>query len=201
VGDSFLSTVRVALMHDTRDAAFLPSEGHYVEASVEQAFAEFDYTRFEVDGRQYFTTYRRPDGYGKHILTLAGQIGWTGDSTPIYERFYAGGFQSFRGFAFRGVTPIENGVEVGGQFQALGTVEYMLPVTANEMLKVVAFTDFGTVDNDVSLDNFRVTVGGGVRVQVPGMGPVPIALDWGVPLVKEGFDRTQVFSFYIGINR
>jgi len=200
-GDSFLSTVRFSLMHDTRDAAFIPSEGHFVEFAVEQAFAEFDYTRFEIDARQFFTTYARPDGYGKHIFTVSGQFGWTGDSTPIYERFYAGGFQSFRGFAFRGVTPLEDGVEIGGQFQLLGTLEYMLPVTANEMLKIVAFSDFGTVDTDVTLDNFRVSVGAGVRVQVPGMGPVPIALDWAVPVVKQDFDRDQLFSFYIGINR
>jgi outer membrane protein insertion porin family len=66
---------------------------------------------------------------------------------------------------------------------------------------VVAFSDFGTVQNDVSLSDFRVTAGAGVRVQVPGMGPVPIALDWAVPIVKQDFDREQLFSFYIGINR
>ncbi len=200
-GDSFLSTVRLGLAHDTRDSAFLPSAGHFVEFSVEQAFAEFDYSRVEVEARQYFTTYQRADGFGKHTLALYGNVGWTGDSTPIYERFYAGGFQSFRGFAFRGVTPLENGIEVGGQFQTLGSVEYMLPVTANEMVKVVAFSDFGTVDNDASFDKFRLSVGAGLRITVPGMGPVPIALDWAVPVLKEDFDRDQLFSFYIGINR
>lgn len=200
-GDNFLSTVRLSLMHDTRDAAFIPAAGHYLEFSVEQAFGEFNYTRYEVEGRQYFTTHQRPDGGGKHILSLNGQLGFTGDSTPIFERFYAGGFQSFRGFAFRGVTPLENGIEVGGQFQMLGTVEYMLPVMANEMVKVVGFSDFGTVDRDVTLENFRVSVGAGLRVVVPGMGPVPIALDWAVPIVKKDFDREQLFSFYIGINR
>ncbi|HET6423964.1 MAG TPA: POTRA domain-containing protein [Planctomycetaceae bacterium] len=200
-GDSFLSTVRLGLAHDTRDSAFLPTTGHFVEGSIEQAFAEFDYTRLEVEGRQYFTTYQRPDGFGKHTLALFGNVAWTGDSTPIYERFYAGGFQSFRGFAFRGVTPLDGGVEVGGQFQTLGSVEYMLPVTANEMVKAVAFTDFGTVDRDVSLDKFRLSVGAGLRITVPGMGPVPIALDWAVPVMKQDFDRDQLFSFYIGINR
>jgi outer membrane protein insertion porin family len=172
-----------------------------VEFSVEQAFAEYSYNRLEVDGRQYFTTYQRPDGGGKHVVNLHGNFGWTSSNTPIFERFYAGGFQSFRGFAFRGVSPQENGVEVGGEFLMLGSVEYQLPVTANEMLKVVAFSDFGTVDTNVTFDNFRVTAGAGLRIQVPGMGPVPIALDWAVPIKKTDFDRTQLFSFYIGINR
>lgn len=200
-GDNFLSTVRLGLAHDTRDSAFLPTSGHFVELSLEQAFAEYDYTRYEVEARQYFTTYQRPDGFGKHTLALYGSAGWTGDSTPIYERFYAGGFQSFRGFAFRGVTPLDGGIEIGGQFQTLGSVEYMMPVTANEMVKVVGFTDFGTVDLDASLDKFRLSVGAGLRITVPGMGPVPIALDWAVPVVRQDFDRDQLFSFYIGINR
>lgn len=200
-GDSFLSTIRWGLAHDTRDSAFLPSTGHFVEASIEQAFAEFNYTRYEVEARQYFTTYQRADGFGKHTLALYGDVAWTGDDTPIYERFYAGGFQSFRGFAFRGVTPQENGIEVGGQFQTLGSIEYMLPVTANEMVKVVGFTDFGTVDTAASFDKFRLSVGGGLRITVPGMGPVPIALDWAVPVLRQDEDRDQLFSFYIGINR
>jgi outer membrane protein insertion porin family len=201
VGDNFLSTLRASVMHDTRDAAFLPSEGHYLEFSVEQAFNEFNYTRLEAEGRQYFTTYQRADGGGKHTVTLRGQASWSGDDTPIFERFYAGGFQTFRGFAFRGVSPIDTNVRVGGNWMLLGGAEYMLPVTANEMIKTVAFTDFGTVTDRASLDNFRLSVGAGLRITVPAMGPVPIALDFAYPILKEDFDRKQVFSFYVGINR
>ena len=201
VGDNFLSTVRASVMHDTRDAAFLPGEGHYLEFGVEQGFNEFNYTRLEAEGRQYFTTYRRADGGGRHTVTLRGQVNWTGDDTPIFEKYYAGGFQTFRGFRFRGVSPVESNVEVGGNWMLLGGAEYMLPVTANEMIKAVAFTDFGTVDQKVSLDNFRLSVGAGLRVTVPAMGPVPIALDFAVPILHESYDQTQIFSFYVGVGR
>ncbi|WLD12801.1 BamA/OMP85 family outer membrane protein [Planctellipticum variicoloris] len=200
-GDNFLSTVRGSLIHDTRDAAMMPSAGHYMEFSLEQAFAEFNYFRVEAEGRQYFTTYQRPDGYGKHVLTLRGDLGWTESSTPVFERFYAGGFQNFRGFAFRGVSPTEDGIRTGGTWMALGGAEYSIPVTANEMIRVVGFTDFGTVSDQVTLDDFRLSVGGGLRIMVPMMGPVPIALDWSVPILKGDFDNTQLFSFYVGINR
>ena len=83
----------------------------------------------------------------------------------------------------------------------LGGAEYSLPVTANEMIKVVGFTDFGTVNDQVSLSNFRLSVGGGLRIVVPAMGPVPIALDLAVPLMKEQSDIQQIFAFYIGVNR
>jgi outer membrane protein insertion porin family len=201
VGTNFLSTVRASLMHDTRDAAFGSTSGHYIELGYEQAFGQYNFPRLEVEARQYFTTYQRVDGQGKHTLMVRGQANWSGSDTPIFERFFAGGFQTFRGFAFRGVSPVQGGVYTGGNFMVLGGAEYMLPVTANEMVKVVGFTDFGTVNDDVSLSNFRVAVGGGLRIVVPAMGPVPIALDLAVPLTKEQTDIQQVFAFYIGVNR
>ena len=201
VGSNFLSTVRASLMHDTRDAAFGSTSGHYLDFGYEQAFGEYSFPRFEAEGRQYFTTYQRVDGQGKHTLMVRGQAAWSGSDTPIFERFFAGGFQTFRGFAFRGVSPIEGGVYTGGNFMLLGGAEYMLPVTANEMVKVVGFTDFGTVNDQASLSNFRLSVGGGLRVTVPAMGPVPIALDLAVPLMKEDSDIEQIFAFYIGVNR
>lgn len=201
VGRSLLSTVRGSLIHDTRDAAFNTSEGHYVELGYEQAFGQFSYPRLEVEGRQYFTTYQRVDGQGRHTVLVRGQAAWSGSDTPIYERFFAGGFQTFRGFAFRGVSPVDTGVYTGGNFMILGGAEYQMPVTANEMIKVVGFTDFGTVNDTASLSNFRLSVGGGVRVSVPMMGPVPIAIDLAVPLMQQDTDIKQVISFYVGASR
>ncbi len=207
LGDNFLGTGKITLGYDTRDSASMATEGFNVQTSVEQAFVENTFTKLELQGSQYFTTYQRPDGAGKHVLSFRGNLGWTTDNTPAFERFYAGGFQSFRGFQYRSVGPLEppnlgtNGAQVGGNFQLLGTAEYMLPIMASETVRFVAFTDFGTVERNVSLENFRVAVGGGLRITVPQMGPVPIALDWSFPIVKEDTDIRQLFSFYIGLTR
>jgi outer membrane protein insertion porin family len=201
LGQSFLSTGLFSLSHDTRDSPFAPSQGHHVEATYEQAFGEFNYPRINLEGRQYFTLYQRADGGGKHILSLRGEIGYTGAQTPIFERYFAGGFQNFRGFYFRGVSPYQQGVYIGGDFMALGSVEYQIPVLANEMVKVVTFSDFGTVNDKASFSDFRLSVGAGLRVTVPMMGPTPIALDWAIPVMKDPNDKTQLFSFYIGVNR
>ncbi len=201
LGSNFLSTVRANATHDTRDQSVMPSEGHYADVAYEQAFNEFTYPRVEGEFRKYFTLYNRPDGSGRQVLTLAGNLGWSGDDTPVFERYYAGGFQSFRGFAFRGVTPRDGNVGVGGTFQALGTVEYRVPVTADDMINVVAFSDFGTVEEEVTLDNFRATAGFGLRVVIPAMGPVPLAFDFAFPIKSQPTDDERVFSFYVGINR
>ncbi len=201
IGQHFLSTIRGSATHDTRDMAIMPGEGHYFDVAYEQAFGDFSYPRVEAEGRQYFTLFNRPDGSGRQVLTLAGNIGWSGDDTPIFERYYAGGFQSFRGFSYRGVTPRQGGVAVGGTWQMLGSVEYRVPVTADDMINVVAFTDFGTVEEEISLDNFRATAGFGLRVVVPAMGPVPLAFDFAFPIMSQEFDDERIFSFYVGINR
>ena len=159
-GTNFLSGIEASVTNDTRDSSMLPSSGHMVTGKYEQVFGDFNYPRFELEARQYFTVFRRPDGSGKHVLTLAGNIGYSGDDTPVFERYFAGGFQSFRGFAFRGVTPRgEDDISIGGNSQLLGTAEYRIPVTADDMISMVAFTDFGTVENDFDIDDFRVTCG------------------------------------------
>lgn len=201
LGNNLLSTVRLSMAHDTRDSTFLATEGHYLEAAYEQGFGDFSYPRVDLEGRQYYTLRERADGMGKHILTVRGQMSYTGDDTPIFERLFAGGYQTFRGFQFRGVTPEEMGTGIGGQWLALGSVEYMFPLLANEMLRGVVFSDFGTVENDVSFKEFRATLGTGVRITIPALGPAPLALDFAFPLAKEDFDDTRVFSFSAGFMR
>lgn len=201
VGSSFLSTGRVSTTYDTRDSTVLPSEGFYAQASYEQAFGDFNYPRFEGEWRQFYTLFSRPDGSGRHVLSLVGQLGWSGDDTPVFERFYAGGFQSFRGFAFRGVGPVENAASIGGNWMALGSAEYRFPLVASDALQGVLFTDFGTIEEDVDFNAFRLTVGAGLRVSIPQLGSVPLAFDFGFPILSEEFDDERIFSFYVSAAR
>jgi len=201
LGNNFLSTARFGLIHDTRDSSFLPGSGHYLDLSYEQGIANFVYPKVDLQAKQYFLVKERPDGGNRQVISVSGNVGWTGNQTPFFERFFAGGFNTFRGFYFYGVSPRVYGVPTGGFFQALGSVEYLYPITADNMVQIVTFSDFGTVDNTVTLDAFRVSVGAGVRLTVPMMGPVPIAVDFAVPVMKQPFDQTQVISFSFGLLR
>ena len=201
LGNSLLTTFKTSLTHDTRDSPFMPGEGHIVDLNYEQAFGDFTYPKAGLEASQYFTVFNRPDGGGRQIISLAGQLGWTGSDTPIFEQYYAGGFQTFRGFSFRGVGPVESGVNTGGEFLAIGSVEYLFPLMADETVQAVAFTDFGTVEDDVTFEHFRLSIGGGLRVTVPAMGPVPLAFDWAYPIIREDFDDKRIFSFYVGFTR
>jgi outer membrane protein insertion porin family len=201
VGDNLLLTAGGALTWDTRDSPLLPSEGQFAELTYTQGIEDFQYPRVDLEATQYFTVFSRPDGTGKHILSVGGQAGYTGDDTPIFERYFAGGFQSLRGFEFRGVGPREFGINIGGQFLVAGSVQYMFPLLANDALHGVLFSDFGTVEEDVEIEDFRASVGTGLRITIPAFGPAPLAFDFAFPIAKADGDETQIFSFYVGVQR
>lgn len=201
LGDNVLHGFRVSLINDTRDSAFLATQGHYFEVGGEQVIGSFDYPRVDMDFRQYWMLHERPDHSGRHVLSFSTTVGYTGTQTPIYENFFAGGFATMRGFDFRGASPVDNGVEVGGRFQWLNSVQYLFPVSADDMLHGVAFCDFGTVEPDTKIQNFRVAPGIGARITVPAMGPAPIALDFAFPVSYAEFDDREVFSFSLGFSR
>lgn len=201
LGDNFLTSVQAGISHDTRDSFLRPGSGHRIEATYEQAFGDFDFPKVTLDGSQYWTLHSRADGSGKHTLMARGQLGYAGDETPMFERFYAGGFQTLRGFDFRGVGPVANDIEVGGNFMLLAGLEYQFPLTADDNLGWVFFIDSGTVESDVEINHWRVAPGFGLRVQVPQLGPVPLAFDFAFPIAKMDTDDKQVFSFSLGLFR
>lgn len=200
-GSHFLVAPRLGVTYDTRDSFMRPTEGGIVDASYEQVLGDYTFPILNVEGSRFFTTFQRADGSGKHVFALRSQVSWAGDDAPVFERFFAGGFRSLRGFRFRGVGPFINGYNNGGDFMFLNSAEYQVPVRANDNLYVVGFVDSGTVEPSVQINNYRVTAGLGLRIIVPAMGPVPIALDFGFPIVKGPGDEKQVFSFWVGLFR
>jgi outer membrane protein insertion porin family len=201
IGTSTIIAPRVGVSYDTRDSFLRPTEGGIIEATYEQVLGDFTFPVLNVEGSRYFTTFQRPDGSGKQVVALRSQVSWAGSDAPVFERFFAGGYRSLRGFEFRGVGPQTNGFMVGGDFMFLNSLEYQVPITANDQLYLVGFIDSGTVERSVEIRDYRVSAGFGLRIVVPMMGPVPIALDFGFPIVRGHGDREQVFSFWVGLFR
>jgi outer membrane protein insertion porin family len=189
------------IVHDTRDSPFLPTQGHLATFEFEQVIGTFQYPRGVLEGRQYFLVNERPDGSGRHVLSIGSILGMSGPDTPAYDNFFAGGYNTIRGFAFRGASPRQDGAIVGGPFQWLNTIEYMFPITADDSLRGVVFTDFGTVEPNVAISQMRVAPGVGLRITLPAMGPAPIALDFAFPVAYASDDTQQLFSFFVGFAR
>jgi outer membrane protein assembly complex protein YaeT len=212
-GDNFLVALRAGLTRDTRDSYLRPTEGSLLDLSFEEVGGRYgtvsgptvstnkhwqSYPSVNVDYNKYWTLYQRADGSGRHVLAYHGQMAWSGPDAPVFERYFEGGFRSMRGFQFRGISPLVNDIRVGGDFMMLNSLEYQIPVKANDHLYFVAFVDSGTVEPSMEIRDYRVSAGFGVRFVVPMLGPVPIALDFGFPIVKGPGDKEQVFSFWLG---
>ena len=197
-GKHFQVGLRAGLTRDTRDSYLMPTSGSNFDIGFEQILGDKSFPIGSAEITKFWTVHQARDGGWKGVLAARSQLSVTTTNAPVYERFFAGGFRSLRGFQFRGVGPFENTLNTGGSFAFLNTIEYQIPLVANEKLRFVTFVDHGTVDRNISLDNYRVSVGVGLRLQVAAFGPLPIALDFGFPVVKGRDDQKQIFSFYVG---
>jgi len=200
-GQSFVLGGRVGLNRDNRDSFIFPTTGSVLDVGFEQVTGSYTFPIGTAEYTKFFSSslLQRRDGSGKHVLAVRSQVSVEGDNAPVFERFFAGGFRSLRGFSFRGVGPSENDLYVGGTFAFLNTIEYQIPLTAKDNLFFVTFVDHGTVERAVEIQNYRVSVGFGFRISIPALGPVPVAFDFAFPVVKAPTDTRQMFSFYVGM--
>ena len=125
-------------------------------------------------------------------------------NVPIYERYYLGG-QSFRGFDFRTISPkgltlagLQTDDPVGGTWAFFAGIELRQPIYKG-IVSVVAFIDTGTVTEEIGFDEYRVSTGFGIRLAVPQLSPVPLAFDFGFPLVSSSLDDDRLFTFSVDL--
>ena len=186
--------------YDTRNHPYLPSEGFVIDGGAEYIFGSYKYPRVTIDGRTYFTVHRRVDGSGRMVLGLRSAAGWTGNDTPIYDRFFGGGYQNLRGFEYREVTPryMNTKVGIGGNFEFYNSAELLVPVSGGDEFMLAFFVDTGLATESINhWDTYRVAPGIGMRISIPMLGPAPLALDFAFPVVKNDSDEKEIFSFSI----
>ncbi len=200
-GKHFLVGLRAGINRDTRDSYIYPTKGNVFDAGFEQVLGDYTFPIGTAEFTQFFSSkyLAREDGSGRHVLGFRTQVAVAGTDTPVFERFYAGGIRSFRGFTFRGVGPVENQLSIGGTFSLLNTIEYQIPILPNDKMFAVAFVDHGTVERNFEIKNYRVSVGAGIRLSVPALGPLPLAFDLAFPVVRAPGDHRQVFNFSVGL--
>ena len=195
-----------SLSRSTIDDPYVPTRGSITDLSFEFVEGDFNFQRFNGSYTVFIPL--REDFYERTtVLSLESRVGYIpqdrGD-VPVFERFYAGG-QSFRGFEFRTISP--RGVNsfgnpspdpVGGTWSFFAGAEIRQPVFS-DIFAVAAFIDSGTVTFDPGFEEYRVSVGVGIRLSIPQLSPAPLAFDFGFPIVKEDTDEERLFSFSIDL--
>src|SRR5216110_1958186 len=136
------------------------------------------------------------------ILVINGEVAtvsqWgNGNDVPIFERLYLGGSNNLRGFPFREVGPQdENGEPLGGKSMWRTTIEWTFPII--EKARGAVFYDTGFVNSDqwsFGFNHIASDVGIGLRLDLP-IGP--LRLDYGYPVMRDGYNGGGRFNFNVG---
>jgi len=187
-GKNAISSLEFGLTFDSRDNVFNPNKGDILSGSLEGAGGPFggdkDFWKFFGRASHYFPLLRGS------VLELRGRVGLAdtyGNSTslPIYERYFAGGAYTIRGYDERKVGPVDPVSQdpLGGESMLIGNAEYTYPIFS--FLRLAAFYDIGNVyksASEIGSGGLKAGMGLGVRIRSP-IGP--IMLDYGIPLDKE----------------
>jgi outer membrane protein insertion porin family len=200
-GDHFLTSLKGAIVRDTTDSRMVPTQGYRASFSWEQAGllgGDYSFGKPALSG-VWYKTLQTDLLDRKSVLALRADAAYIVGDAPVFERYYAGGFGSLRGFGYRGISP-RGGIKnqpIGGDFILLTGGEYSFPLYS-KMFRGVLFCDMGTVEKNLNITGWRASVGFGLRVQVDFFGPVPLVFDFGFPIAKQERDETQFFNFSMG---
>jgi len=194
------SKIFSSIVFDSRDNPLLSRRGQRITFSpmIAGGFLGGDTQVYGwgLEGSQYF---HLP---WDTILLINGEIGtvsqWgSGDQVPIFERLFLGGSNNLRGFPFREVGPQdENGEPTGGQSMARATIEWTFPII--EKARGAIFYDTGFVNSDAwsfGFNHLASDVGIGLRLDLP-IGP--LRLDYGYPVMRDGYNGGGHFNFNVG---
>jgi outer membrane protein insertion porin family len=184
--DTTTSSITPRIVYDSRDNVFDPSTGWKHTFSVELAGGPLGFDNNFIKVIQDSSHFMPLPGdwvLGEHVKLGVGQGYSFGSKNytdlPLYEKFFAGGTDTIRGYNERTVGPAAGG-------DALFVSNTELKHTIVGPLKGVLFFDAGNAWTSVwSLSESQVQYGAGlgVRLTIPGT-IMAIRLDYGWPIAS-----------------
>ena len=193
------------LVYDKRDSAINPKEGYYLSFGNDIAGAGGDekFYKFDVKAYKYYTI---ADYYTFKFFANGGYIAGFGDKdVRLSNRYYLGGY-NMRGFEYAGIGARDRYTDdaLGGNWMIYTGAEMSFPIGLDELgVRGRTFVDVGALGKPDNMDpaiveyssSPRVSTGVGVTWQSP-MGNIDI--DLAFPVVKEDYDKTEVFRLNFG---
>ncbi len=201
-GRNWVSSLIWGISFDNRDNIFSPTRGFFTGTSLETSggflLGDKDYMKGYLWTNYYYSPIKNIVIEFKARAGLADSYLDT-DKVPIYERFYAGGMNTIRGYGERRVGPRDpaSNDPIGGEAMIVGNAELTFPIY-EKVIKGAIFYDVGNVwanIGDFTQGGYKQGAGVGIRVKTP-IGP--IKLDWGYPLSdNQGDERKGEFYFSV----
>ncbi len=187
-GKNWISKWRALIFSiDTRDNVINPNKGFLYTFNGDLAGGflggDQDYYILQTSFTKYFSFFKT------HLLEFRTKLGVSQDfgsssEVPIFDRFFAGGLGTVRGYNYRRVGPKESGDSVGGQTIGLANLEYTFPIYKLDAFRGAVFIDAGHVNRKSYNFNFgdiAVSVGPGIKIKTP-LGPM--AFYYGLPIAN-----------------
>jgi len=202
-GKNWISSTLFQLTFDTRDSRFNPSKGYFLTGAIEPVGGilggDKDFYKITGTGKYYQAVSTWAVIEFKARAGVSDSYSDTKE-VPVYERFYAGGANTIRGYDERRVSPRDPGSNepIGGETFLVGNIEAVFPIYQN-IIKGAVFYDVGNVwrrIEDFGQGNLRSGTGVGLRVKTP-IGPVK--LDYGYPLADNYGDKREG-QFYFSVS-
>ena len=199
-GSNAFAAVKLGVARDMTDDRISPSKGYDFELGYEQAGGDHTFGILSGTYRKYKTLYEDL-AERKTIFAARVHAATTVGDAPPFEKFYAGGSRSIRGFEYRGVSTRGRNTStnklddpIGSDWILLASAEVTVPLISDNFAALF-FVDTGAIDSG----NFRASVGTGVQIMIPQwFGPVPMRFEIAAPIMKGSEDETQTFSFSVG---
>ncbi|MEI7751579.1 MAG: outer membrane protein assembly factor BamA [Candidatus Omnitrophota bacterium] len=198
-GPDWLSRLRAFTTFDNRDNVFSPTKGRVINLGGDLIGSflggDQEYYILRSGYTEYLTFHKKHQIEFQARLATAQAFGKS-STTPAYDRFFAGGLGTVRGYNYRRVGPQADGEAIGGQTMAIVNLDYTFPLPYLDAFRGVVFIDAGSVSSDsynIDFGSFAVSVGPGIKVKTP-IGP--LAFYYGLPLAnKDTKDKNGRFEF------
>jgi outer membrane protein insertion porin family len=195
--------LNLGYVYDTRDRVVFPTQGNVQSVNLEVAVPGSDLTYYKgtYSLSQYFPV------MDNLTLALSGELAYGegyGDTTelPFFEKFYAGGVRSVRGYRTNTLGPEDSlGNPFGGDFRVVSGIEAVFPwfgAQESANFRMSLFVDAGYVYEDYDAfdaDEIRMSYGLGA-IWLSPVGPLTFS-------IAEAFndqpgDELEAFQFTLG---
>ena len=183
-----VSSLGIEFHRDNRDHFLNPKNGWFNEIAIEYAGGflrgKTSFFKFTTDHRYYWQFWR--DAVLASAIRFGYEKGLRGNRDReiiSFERFYAGGSNTVRGYPERGLGPEDEFGNHRGDVLFVLNTELRFPIY--RFIGGAVFLDTGNVwdkFSDIQEVLPRVAIGSGVRLETP-LGPARV--DMGVPVMRE----------------